>query len=53
MKIKDKFKNQMMVMMSETTCDIDVDSKKTGVRRVNGIAGRFFNRLFDFMKRRY
>ena len=47
---KTKFKNWYADGNDEwkLTCDIDVDSKKTGVRRVNGIAGRFFNRLFDF-----
>ena len=30
------------------TCDISVDSLKTGHRMVNGIAGRYFQRLFDF-----
>ena len=30
------------------TCDLFIDSRKTGERMVNGIAGRFFNRLMEF-----
>ena len=30
------------------TCDLSIDSRKTGERMVNGIAGRFFNRLMEF-----
>lgn len=47
---KTKFKNWYADGNDEwkLTCDVDIDSKKTGVRSVNGIAGRFFNRLFDF-----
>ena len=30
------------------TCDVEIDSRKTGYRSVNGIAGRYFNRLREF-----
>ena len=30
------------------TCDVEIDSRKTGYRNVNGIAGRYFNRLREF-----
>ena len=30
------------------TCDVHIDSRKTGQRSVNGIAGAYFQRLFDF-----
>ena len=30
------------------TCDLFIDSRKTGERMVNGIAGRFFTRLMEF-----
>jgi len=30
------------------TCDVFIDSRKTGHRNVNGIAGLYFQRLFDF-----
>jgi hypothetical protein len=47
---KTKFKNWYAEGNSQwkLTCDVDVNSRKTGERRVNGVAGRFFNRLFDF-----
>ena len=30
------------------TCDVFIDSRKTGERNVNGVAGRFFTRLIEF-----
>ena len=30
------------------TCNVYINSRKTGERNVNGIAGRYFNRLREF-----
>ena len=32
----------------QLTCNVYINSKKTGERNVNGIAGRYFNRLKEF-----
>jgi hypothetical protein len=47
---KTKFKNWYADGNDEwkLTCDLFIDSRKTGERMVNGIAGRFFNRLMEF-----
>jgi len=47
---KTKFKNWYADGNDEwkLTCDLFIDSRKTGERMVNGIAGRFFNRLIEF-----
>jgi len=47
---KTKFKDWYAAGNDEwrLTCDVFIDSRKTGERMVNGIAGRFFTRLMEF-----
>ena len=43
---KDRYKDGSDVY--KLTCNVAIDSRKTGYRNVNGIAGRYFMRLYEF-----